>query len=284
VNVQGSILVTGASTGIGEACARELDRLGFRVFAGIRKDADGERLKAGASSRLVPVRIDVSDASQIAAAAKTVSQAVGDAGLAGLVNNAGMVISGPLEVVAIDDLRRQLEINVVGQVAVTQAFLPLVRAARGRIVFMGSVSGRIAPPFLGPYAASKHALEAVADTFRQELRPWGIRVAIVEPGSVQTPIWSKAVSVADQLTTHLPKAAEPLYGETMRTVRAVTEKLGRQGMPVENVVRVVVHALTSPRPKTRYPVGGQTKLAIAAFKFLSDATKDWLIWRELSGK
>ena len=186
-----SVVITGASTGIGEACALHLDQLGWRVFAGVRKDSDGEALQRKASPRLMPVRIDVTDAASIAGAREIVARELGDRGLDGLVNNAGVVVAGPLEFVPMDDLRRQLEINVIGQIAVTQAFLSFVRTARGRIVNIGSVSGKMATPFVGPYAASKFAMEALTDALRCELRPWGIQVSIVEPGSIATPIWEK---------------------------------------------------------------------------------------------
>ena len=166
------MVITGASTGIGAASAVELGRRGFRVFAGIRKDSDGERLR-GQSPQIVPLALDVTDTCQIAAAAESVGQAVQEAGLAGLVNNAGIVVAGPLEILPLDQLRLQLEVNVVGQIAVTQAFLPLLRKARGRIVNISSVNGRIAPPYMAPYAASKHALEALNDALRVELRAGG---------------------------------------------------------------------------------------------------------------
>ncbi|MEK7693262.1 MAG: SDR family oxidoreductase, partial [Chloroflexota bacterium] len=184
-----SVVITGASTGIGEACALHLDALGWRVFAGVRKGADGEALQRKASARLIPVRIDVTDQASIASACDAVAQELGARGLDGLVNNAGIAVAAPLEFVPIDDLRRQLEINVIGQIAVTQAFLALIRTARGRIVNIGSVSGKLATPFTGPYSASKFAMEALTDALRIELRPWKIEVSIVEPGSIATPIW-----------------------------------------------------------------------------------------------
>ena len=170
---RGAVVITGASTGIGRACALDLDGRGFRVFAGVRKDEDGERLRSERPS-IEPLRIDVTDAGEIAAARDRVSEEVGTAGLAGLVNNAGIAVPGPLEHLPIDEFRRQMEVNLVGQVAVTQAFLPLLRTARGRVVNIGSIGGRVALPMLGPYAASKHAMEGISDSLRRELRPWGI--------------------------------------------------------------------------------------------------------------
>src|SRR3990172_8450526 len=187
--IQRCVVITGASTGIGEACALRLDKLGWRVFARVRKEADAERLKNEGSERLTPAFIDVTDEGSIMKAEETVRAVVGEAGLAGLGDNAGVGIHGPLEFLPIEDLRRQLEVNTIGQIAVTQAFLPLIRKGRGRIVNIGSIGGKMATPFLGPYAASKFAMEALTDSLRQELRPWDIHVAIVEPGSIATPIW-----------------------------------------------------------------------------------------------
>ena len=276
-----NVLITGASSGIGAACALELDRLGWRVFAGVRSQQDGRRLAEKASARLTPLGIDVTDPACIAEAARILAEAAGPAGLAGLVNNAGIAVAGPWELLPLDDLRRQLEVNVIGQVAVTQAFLPLIRAARGRIVFMGSVSGRVASPYIGPYAASKHALEALADSLRVELRPWGIRVSILEPGSVQTPIWGKARADADRLTRQMPPAGEGLYGDQIERIRVATERIAARGMPVERVVRAVVHALSARRPRTRYPLGGDTRRFLILSKFLPDRVRDWLLRRAL---
>ena len=226
-----SVLITGASTGIGEACALHLDQLGWRVFAGVRKDADGDALRAKASARLLPVRIDVVDAASIAAAREVVLRELGDRGLDGLVNNAGIAIAAPLEFVPIEDLRRQLEINVIGQIAVTQAFLAPIRKARGRVVNMGSIGGRLATPFLGPYNASKFALEALTDSLRAELRPWGIQVAVIEPGSIATPIWEKSTAEADRMEATLPPEGHALYGKAIKALRAFAEITARQGAP-----------------------------------------------------
>src|SRR3990167_7866879 len=194
-----SVVITGASTGIGAACAIELHRRGFRVFAGVRKAADGLRLQEQASRWLAPLMIDVNDEASIAEAAKTVAGSLDGGRLVGLVNNAGIMVGGPLETLPPGELRRQLDVNVVGQLAVTQAMLPLLRECRGRIVNVGSFSGRVAVPYSGAYAASKHALEAMTDALRIELRRWGIAVSIIEPGSVKTPIWDKARGEADRV-------------------------------------------------------------------------------------
>jgi NAD(P)-dependent dehydrogenase (short-subunit alcohol dehydrogenase family) len=276
-----AVLITGSSTGIGAACALELDRLGWRVFAGVRSPDDGQRLAAKASPRLTPLRLDVTDCQLVAEAARALADAVGPAGLAGLVNNAGIVVAGPWEVLPIEELRRQLEVNVVGQVAVTQAVLPLLRAGRGRIVLIGSVNGRMAPPYMGPYAASKHALEAIADSLRVELGPWGIPVSIVQPGSVKTPVWQKSQAEADRLLQILTPEAQALYGEDIARMRRAVERLAAQAMPVARVVRAVVHALSARRPRTRYPIGPQARLAAPLLGLLPVRLRDWLMRRAL---
>jgi NAD(P)-dependent dehydrogenase (short-subunit alcohol dehydrogenase family) len=281
MHVSPAVLITGASTGIGEACAMELDRRGWRVFAGVRSPADGERLQAQGSSRLVAVRIDVTDGPTIAAAAQTVGKAVGPAGLAGLVNNAGIVVAGPLEILPLEEIRRQLEVNVVGQIAVTQAFLPLLRKAQGRVVNIGSLNGRIAAPYLGPYAASKHALEALSDALRVELRSWGIRVALVEPGAIATPIWEKSLAAAEKLAEATSPEALALYKADLDAMRQTTRNIAGAARPVRGVVRAVVHALTARRPKTRYPVGLQTRLLLRLHKWLPDRLWDWIIRRAM---
>ncbi|HWI65355.1 MAG TPA: SDR family NAD(P)-dependent oxidoreductase [Symbiobacteriaceae bacterium] len=254
----GAVVVTGASTGIGETVSLGLDRAGARVFAGVRKESDGLALRQKASDRLTPVLLDVTDAESVAACAALVAEAVGEAGLAGLVNNAGVCVGGPLEFLPLDDLRRQFEVNLFGVLAVTQAFLPQLRRARGRIVNMSSITGRVASPFVGPYSASKFALEALTETLRMELQPWGIGVSVVGPGEVATPIWQKSVRAADERFDRMPSAAREMYGPTFEAVRRQALKV--QGSKPEAVLAAVQHALTAPRPKARYRVGADAML------------------------
>jgi NAD(P)-dependent dehydrogenase (short-subunit alcohol dehydrogenase family) len=274
-------LVTDASTGIGEACASRLDRAGWRVFAGVRRDEDAARLRASGSGRLVPVRIDVTDAASIASAAAAVRSSLEGEGLAGLVNNAGIALAGPLEFLPIEEFRRQLDINVVGQLAVTQAFLPLLRASRGRIVMMGSISGRMATPFVGPYAASKFALEAMTDALRVELQPWGLHVAIVEPGSIATPIWKKGTEHASRLGERFPAEATALYAQAFAALQGAVAHIAARGLPPDAVARAVEHALTSAAPKTRYLVGGDAKLRARIAAFVPDRLRDAMLTRAL---
>ena len=248
---QRSVLITGTSSGIGEATALRLARAGWRVLAGVRADADGDRLRAAAGERLRPVTIDVTEPATIAA----VAEALGDEPLDGLVNNAGTALAMPLEFLPLDQLRRQLEVNLVGHVAVTQAFLPNLRSARGRIVNVGSIAGRSALPFLGAYAASKHALEAVTDSLRVELRPFGVAVTVVEPGTIATPIWRKAGERVQELAAELPAELGELYGQRMAAFRNAAAAAGRRAEPADDVAIVVERALTSRRPRARYAVG-----------------------------
>jgi NAD(P)-dependent dehydrogenase (short-subunit alcohol dehydrogenase family) len=273
----GTVLVTGASTGIGEACALRLDGLGHRVFAGVRRHADAERLRASSSGRLEPVTLDVTDAGQIEAAAKQIGAEAGE--LQGLVNNAGIGKGGPVEYLPLDDWRTQLEVNVVGQVAVTQAMLPLIRQGRGRVVFIGSIGGRSSTSLTGPYNASKHAIEAIGESLRHELRPWGIWVAVVEPGAVKTPIWDKTRDEADRLEQDLPEEARDRYARHITAIRKALELQARRGIPPEEVARAVEHALFSPRPRTRYPVGVDARIQSAMVRLLPDKAREAVIRR-----
>jgi NAD(P)-dependent dehydrogenase (short-subunit alcohol dehydrogenase family) len=212
----------------------------------VRSEEDAARLR---EHGVEPLLLDVTDAAQISAAAEVVG-----AELHGLVDNAGIAIAAPLELVQLNELRHQLEVNVVGQVAVLQAFLPALRRARGRVVLMGSVGGRSALPFLGPYAASKHALEAIADSLRVELAPWGIGVSILEPASVKTAIWRKGAAQADVMRAGISHDRDELYAARIERFRAVALKRG-PGIDPDVVARAVEHALTAPRPRARYLIG-----------------------------
>jgi NAD(P)-dependent dehydrogenase (short-subunit alcohol dehydrogenase family) len=248
---QRSVVVTGASSGIGRACAIRLAGAGWHVLGGVRTTRDAESLR---EDGIHPLDLDVTDSGRIAAAAEIVGER-----LDGLVDNAGIAIAAPLELVPLDELRHQLEVNVVGQVAVTQALLPALRRARGRIVLMGSIGGRSALPFLGPYAASKHALEAIADVLRVELRPWSMHVSIVEPASIATPIWQKGAERAEELSSSVAPAATALYADRVAAFRAVALARGRGADP-DAVAKAVEHALTASRPRARYLVGRDAHL------------------------
>jgi NAD(P)-dependent dehydrogenase (short-subunit alcohol dehydrogenase family) len=290
---QAAVLITGCSSGLGQACALDLAGRGIRVFAGVRKSEDAERLRRASEGRIEPLEFDVSDEASVRSAYAALDEAVGRRGLDGLVNNAGVLVPGPWELLSTDSVRRQFEVNVVGTHCVTRTMLPLIRRAGGRIVLMGSISGRVAPPFCGAYAASKHALEAMADSLRMELRDWKIAVSIVEPDSVGTVIWDKFEREIASLMRKRPNADspaqcesgpavdEPLYREPLMRIRAASGRIRRSALPVSAVVRAVNHALLARRPRTRYAVGWRARLAVWASARLPSPVMDWFLLRSM---
>ena len=271
----GTVLVTGASTGIGEATALHLKELGFDAVGAVRKDQDAERLR---SQGLRTVKLDVADPASIAAARAE----LGDGPLAGLVNNAGIAVAGPLEFLPLDQLRLQLEVNVVGQLAVIQQFLPALRAGRGRIVNLSSIGGRFALPLVGPYNASKFALEGISDSLRRELHGQGVDVILIEPGGVKTPIWGKSNELADELQQQMPPEAERLYGRLIDGVRRATIEIAQEkGIEPNEVAEVIGKALTAKRPRTRYLVGTDAKIRGPMAKLLPDRLMDRAVARQL---
>jgi NAD(P)-dependent dehydrogenase (short-subunit alcohol dehydrogenase family) len=276
VSAQGRVVVTGASTGIGEATARKLAGLGFEVLAGVRKDEDAERVAT--ITGVSPLKIDVSDSDSIAAAAAE----AGGGELAGLVNNAGVAITAPLEFIPIDQLRRQFEVNVIGQVAVTQAFLPALRRGSGRIVNVSSIGGRLALPIAGPYAASKFALEGLSDSLRREVAQHGVDVIVVEPGGVKTPIWDKGFDEANRMRAAFGPAAEQLYGNLIDAVEREARKIATDtGLAPAAVADVIAEALTASKPRSRYLVGRDAKLRARISAVLPDRVFDRLLARAL---
>jgi NAD(P)-dependent dehydrogenase (short-subunit alcohol dehydrogenase family) len=274
-----SVLITGASTGIGRGTALHLDAAGWRVFAGVRREEDAAALQEAGSQRLEPLMLDVTDAGQISVAAARIGAEVGEAGLDGLVNNAGVSVPGPLESLPIDDFRRQVEVNLTAQVAVTQAMLPAIRGARGRIVFITSIGGLIAFPMFGAYHAAKFGLEAVGDVFRQELRPWGISVSVVEPGSIATPIWERGQREADAFLARATDDQKALYGKSIEAFREVARKTEARGIPPEKVAAKIERALSARRPRTRYLVGTDARGQAFLARILPDRLVDWIVAR-----
>jgi NAD(P)-dependent dehydrogenase (short-subunit alcohol dehydrogenase family) len=265
-----TILVTGASSGIGEACALSLDKAGHVVFGGVRSEQAVERLCSKSSERMRPIILDITVPEQVARAVVEIERAVGADGLDGLVNNAGIAIGGPVEFVEPDEWRRQFEVNVIGQVAVTQAMLPLIRRAKGRIVFVGSIAGRVATPLGGPYGASKHALAGVVEALRSEIHRWGIKISIVEPPAVNTPIWEKGVSEATSLIPELPPLAEFYYGDQLRRLQEQVRSIGKAAPPPDKTVEAIAHALFARRPKLRYLPGTDAQLIGFLLRVLPD--------------
>jgi NAD(P)-dependent dehydrogenase (short-subunit alcohol dehydrogenase family) len=265
------ILITGASSGIGAATALHLDRQGMEVFATVRTPEDAGAL-AAASDRLRTIALDVTDR-------ESIERALAEVGaLDGLVNNAGIGVPGPLEVLPVDDLREQLEVNVVGQVAVTQAALPLLREAGGRVVFVGSVGGRLASQFAGPYHASKFAIEAIADVWRQELEPEEIAVVLVEPSAISTPIWDKAIERLDSLLAGSDHRLGR-YRDRLTSFRDSLHSADEHGKAPDDVAEAIEKALTDDKPDTRYVVGAGGKLATALRPLVPDRLADKLAER-----
>jgi NAD(P)-dependent dehydrogenase (short-subunit alcohol dehydrogenase family) len=263
-------LVTGASSGIGRACATHLAGLGFEVLAGVRNGSD-------APPGIEPVRLDVTSEQDIAA----VAQRVGPS-LDALVNNAGIAVNGPVEVLPVEQWRRQFEVNVLGQVAVTRALLPALLQARGRIVNMSSISGRFALPLVGPYAASKFALEAVSDCLRREVGPLGVHVACVEPGAIATPVWGKSRAEGERLVAEMPADARRRYDALITAIRRQAERMERDGLQPAAVAEVVGNAVTASRPRTRYVVGREARVRAVAARLLPDRALDALVRRALA--
>jgi len=256
-----------------------MDAEGWRVFAGVRREEDAAALREAASERLMPVMLDVTDAGQITVAVRMVEAEVGEAGLDGLVNNAGIAVLSPLETIPVDDFRRQIEVNLIAQVAVTQAFLPLVRRATGRVVFVSSIGGRMSLPFGAPYHASKYGVEAVADCLRQELHPWRIGVSIIEPGSIDTSIWERGESIADEVSERAHSSQDELYGETIERFREAVRRTAERGIAPEKVAGAISHALSARRPRTRYLVGADARAQAVAHRVLPDRAFDAMVRR-----
>jgi NAD(P)-dependent dehydrogenase (short-subunit alcohol dehydrogenase family) len=269
-----AVVVTGASSGIGADVASLLAHEGFLAFAGVRSDADAARV-ATLHEFVRPLRLDVTDRASIDEAA----QAVAASGhvLRAVVGNAGIAVAGPLEFLPVDELRRQFEINVFGALAVTQAMLPLLRRTRGRIVMISSVQGRLAAPFVGPYAASKHALEALSDSLRAELLPSGVDVAIIEPGAVKTPIWERSAKAGSALGDAMDPELRARYADEIAMMLRVSEKFAARGIAPERVADAIAHALTARKPRTRYVVGLDAKVRVTLGAIVPDRARDRLL-------
>jgi NAD(P)-dependent dehydrogenase (short-subunit alcohol dehydrogenase family) len=280
-----TVLITGASTGIGQATALRLAKAGWTVLAGVRDVDAGERLAAEApAGRVQPVTLDVTDFQQIKEAAGRVSE-LGGGGesspgrLDALVNNAGIGFGGPLELIHPDDLRKQFDVNVLGQIAVTQALLPALRAAHGRIVLLSSVGGRVAMAFTAPYAASKHAIEAIGDALRVELATSNVQVALVEPGSVATPIWDKSREAGRQLT--VPPSLRKEYGHVPAAMDKTLQNTAKRGVPADQVAQTIERALGARRMKSRYVIGRDARAMMIARRLLPDHVFDRVARRAL---
>lgn len=278
---RGPVVITGTSTGIGAATALYLAENGFQVFAGVRREVDGEALRSHASGDIATLLLDITDAAAIARAVETVTAAVGKRGLAGLVNNAGIVKPAPLEFQPLADFREQLEVNLVGQLAVTQAFLPLIRRGRGRIINVGSIGGRLVLPIHGAYHASKFGMEALSDALRLELRQWRIPVSLVDPGATQTAIFGKTLASIDAVTQTFDEGGQHLYDGQLAAIRRTVEKTAADAAPAVDLAKTIGEALMADKPKARYVAGKGAKAAAALARTPSDRVKDLAIAKDV---
>jgi NAD(P)-dependent dehydrogenase (short-subunit alcohol dehydrogenase family) len=275
-----NVLITGTSTGLGRSIALSLAASGWRVFAGVRKTADAEALAGEAEGELVPLQLDVAKPDSVAAAMEQLTEATGGE-LHGLINNAGVYLGGPLELMQPEEIDLTFAVNVIGLLSLTRASLPLLRAAQGRIINISSISGLIAMPGVSVYAASKHAVEAITDSLRVELHPFGIKVIAVEPGGIKTPIWEKGAKRDAAMPDDAATAERrELYAPIVKLLQKLNARPG--GLPPEDVAKVVIDALESAKPKNRYLVGNDAK-SLALLRRLPDALRDRAIiakvWR-----
>lgn len=271
-----AVVVTGTSTGIGRSTALMLDELGFQVFAGVRRRQDAEALRAQGSERLTPLLLDVTDEASIEAARALVAESAGF-GLAGLVNNAGTTAPCPVEYLPMEEFRQQLEVNLIGPFALVKAFLPLLQEGRGRIVNVSSVGGRVALPYMAPYAAGKFGLEGLSDTLRLELTRLGMHVSVIEPGSIATSMGGKLTRDTERWVGSLPADGQARYGKSLRAMAGEISGAAAKGSQPEVVARAIVHALTSRRPRARYAVGAGAKRMLALRRLLPDSMIDRMI-------
>ncbi len=275
-----SIIITGASSGLGNAAAIHLSQLGYRVFAGVRSKSSAAELSAlpPRAGALIPVILDVTDAESIAQAGAHIEEACRDTGLWAVVNNAGVSISAPLECVPVDVMRTQLETNVIGAMAVSQRFLPLLRASKGRIVNVSSGVGNVTPPYLGVYAASQFAKEGMSDALRRELRPLGVHVCVIQPGAVSTPIWGKMAESADRILAAAPPEVANVYRAPFRAFFHANEVRAQASKSTPaDYAEAVAAALAAKRPKIRYRVGADAWSSVVARRLVPDRLMDTLI-------
>ena len=278
----GAVLITGTSSGIGMASALLLERKGYRVFAGVRRDIDANVLRQKASERLTPVILDVTDGDSIEQARALIAGTTDS--LAGLVNNAGIVVAGPLEALSLEEVRDQFEVNVFGTLAVTKAFIPHLRAGPGRIVNVSSINGRIVTPFAAPYGASKFALEAMSDGLRLELRPWRISVSVIQPGAIETAIWATSFQRALDNTRQFSSEMQDRYAGLIAAIERRAGRPPKHAIAPERVAQVIYRAMTARRPRTRYVVGKDARIAAVLSALLPDRLKDYVLTLRLRSR
>jgi NAD(P)-dependent dehydrogenase (short-subunit alcohol dehydrogenase family) len=272
--IQELVVVTGASTGIGAATARELARRGFHVLAGVRRDRDADATRGPG---IEPLIIDITDPDHIQALATRVHRDPQGRAVRALVNNAAIQANVPVEVFAIDEWRNMFEVNLFGQVAVTQALLPALIRSNGRVVNISSVGGKVAMATYGPYAATKFALEAVSDSLRREMAPFGVQVVVVEPGAVRTEMFGRAITTARELVSAMTPEQSQRYGGLVQAVNAQAASSTKSGLPADAAAKVIAKAITAGKPRTRYTVGRDAALITRLARFLPDRTLDRIV-------
>jgi len=278
---QSAVLITGASSGIGYATALRLAARGSIVFAGIRRQVDGETLLREGAGNIKPMLIDVADQTSLLRARAKI-ESLREYRLDALVNNAGIALAGPLELLPLSEIRKQFDVNFFGALAAIQAFLPLLRESEGRIVNVSSISGKLASPFVGAYSASKFALEAISDALRLELRPFGICVSVVEPGSVRTPIWHRSIDASLRILDGAELERRADYEASIRQMMRVAQRQESHGISPDRVARAIEKALTARRPRARYVVGAGARLRLLVAR-LPDPLRDFVLSSALGG-
>ena len=281
-----TVLITGASTGIGYECASRMSKLGWKVYAGVRKESDGKRVEEELGKNVKAVLLDVTKPADVSAFKNTLA----DSGqrLDGLLNNAGIAIGGPVEVLSVEEYRRSFDVNFFGQIRLIQELLPFLRESKGRIVNMSSLAGKLSQPMMSAYCSSKHALEALSDSLRMELAVFDVKVIVIEPGAIKTPIWDKGSASAKSLSesiegkVSMTAKAKELYQKQLRAIEKAIHVAGKNGVPASMVADALEKALTADRPKTRYKVGRDSKLGILAKTWLSDKAMDKAILKNFS--
>ena len=272
------VVVTGASTGIGAATARELARRGFHILAGVRRGTDADALRA---TNLEPVMLDITNETEIAALVKHITDDPERRPLRALVNNAGIGVNAPVEVLPLSEWRRLFDINLFGHVAMTQALLPALIESGGTVVNISSVGGKVAMATYGPYAGSKFALEAVSDALRREVGPLGVKVIVVEPGAVTTEMLGRVAAAGERITNGMTAEQRGRYATLMHSIISQAQAAIPKGVPAEEAGRVIADAVTSKRPRTRYTVGREAAIIVRLARVLSDRTLDSLLARSL---
>ena len=272
-----TIVITGSSTGIGKACALHLDKLGYKIYAGVGKQTDGDRLREGASDKVVPIILDVTDAESIATTVSIIEKETGG-NVFGLINNAGIGRSGVLEVTPVDEIRKVMDVNVIGLMSMTKAMIPMLRKNKGRIINIGSTSSFLASPGASAYAASKFAVRAVTDSLRLELKPFGMSVILVAPGAVESEIWKKGTAYKNEMR----KSVKPEIAQLYATLIKFGEKLIKEikKIPAEEVAISVAQALASIKPKPYYIVGKDAKAGVKAAR-LPKSLLDWIFLKRI---